>query len=279
MRGEVPQMKVIDTHVHIYPDKIAGNVTASLAAKFGNPPAFTASAAGCREHALKSGVALSLNLPVATTPEQVAHTNAWAARLNAEGNGIVSLASLHPESGNRAALIAEIAAAGFKGIKFHPEYQKFGFNEPRMDEVWSAMSDYGLVAYLHAGGERVFEPPFRSSPASVLELQTRFPSLKIAAAHLGGFEMWDEAERILCGSTVYLDLSHAVGWASDDQVVRIVRKHGSKRILFGSDAPWQDPADVLERFLGLPFSDEEREDVLWRNAQSLFKTDPAPGAI
>lgn len=263
-------MKVIDTHVHIYPDKIAGSVTASLAAKFGNPPAFTATAAGCRDHARRSGISLSINLPVATAPAQVAHTNAWAARLNAEDRGIVSLASLHPDCENRAALIAEIAAAGFRGIKFHPEYQTFRFNEPRMDEVWSAMSDHGLVAYLHAGGERVFEPPFRSSPGDVLELKTRFPNLQIAAAHLGGFGMWDEAERLLCGSGVYLDLSHAVGWADDEQVVRIVRKHGTNRILFGSDAPWQDPADVLSRFLRLPFSDDEREDVLHRNAERLF---------
>lgn len=268
-------MKVIDTHVHIYPDKIAGSVTVSLAAKFGNPPAFTASADCCRDHARRSGVSLSINLPVATAPAQVAHTNAWAARLNAEGGGLVSLASLHPDCANRAALVAEIAAAGFKGIKFHPEYQKFRFNEPRMDEVWSSMSDHGLIAYLHAGGERVFEPPFRSSPSDVLELQTRFPGLKIAAAHLGGFGMWEEAESVLCGSGVYLDLSHALGWAADDQVVRIVRRHGAQRVLFGSDAPWQDPADVLARFLRLPFSDDEREDILHRTAERLFRLPPS----
>lgn len=263
-------MKVIDTHVHIYPDKIAANVTAALSARFGNPPAFTASADACRRHCEKSGIALSINLPVATAPSQVRATNAWAAGLNASQSGVVSLAAIHPDCEERAALVAEIAAAGFKGIKFHPEYQKFRFNDPGMDEVWKAMSAHGLVAYLHAGGERVFEPPFRSSPSDVLELQTRFPELKIVAAHLGGFGMWDEAEKVLCGSTVYLDLSHALGWADDAQILRMIRRHGDARILFGSDAPWQDPAEVLKLFLALPLSDAERENILHANAERLF---------
>ena len=33
---------VIDTHVHLYPDKIAERVTGALGRKFGNPPVFVA---------------------------------------------------------------------------------------------------------------------------------------------------------------------------------------------------------------------------------------------
>ena len=259
---------VIDTHVHLYPDKISEKVTVALGAKFGNPPAFIASVASCAAFAEKSGISLSLNLPVATTPDQVGPINRWAREIR--GPRVLSLAALHPDSENRAAIIGGLAADGFRGIKFHPEYQLFRFNDSKMDEVWNAMSETGLVAYLHAGGERVFEPPFRSSPREVAELARRFPRLKIAAAHLGGFRMWDETERELCGADVYLDLSHALLWMPDEQLMRIVRKHGIERILFGSDAPWQDPRDVLAAFLRLPFSDEERTLVLAGNARRLF---------
>jgi predicted TIM-barrel fold metal-dependent hydrolase len=50
---------------------------------------------------------------------------------------------------------------------------------------------------------------------------------------------------------------------------------GAQRVLFGSDAPWQDPADVLARFLRLPFSDDEREDILHRTAERLFRLPPS----
>ena len=271
------RVEVVDSHVHLYPEKIAGKVTSSLGAKFGNAPAFEASTEGCRAHDASCGVALSVNLPVATAPEQVEHTNAWARRVNAaeaaraDGPRVLSLASLHPACEGKAAIVAQIAADGFRGIKFHPEYQKFRFNDAAMDEVWSAMAKHELVAYLHAGGERVFSPPYHSTPTEIRKLKDRFPDLEIAAAHLGGFSMWDEAEEVLCGSEVKLDLSHTFGWMDRDQILRMVIKHGTDKILFGTDAPWQDPADVLRAFLELPLDDDAQRAILHDNAAALFK--------
>ena len=269
-------MEVIDTHVHLYPDKIAGKVTDSLGAKFGNAPAFVATVEGCRARDAFAGVSLSINLPVATTPAQVEHTNAWARAVNEaemareDGPRVISLASCHPDCDNGPAIVENIAANGFRGIKFHPEYQLFRFNDAKMDGVWAAMADCGLVAYLHAGGERVFKAPYHSTPTEILELKNRFPSLEIVAAHLGGFEMWDESERTLCGSNVYLDLSHTLGWMDVEQILRMIRKHGAHHVLFGTDAPWQDPATVLKAFMALPLDDASRRAILHDNAAALF---------
>ena len=52
------------------------------------------------------------------------------------------------------------------------------------------------------------QAPFHSTPSEILMLHRRFPKLKIAAAHLGGFGMWDEVEETLIGEDVFLDLSH-----------------------------------------------------------------------
>lgn len=43
------------------------------------------------------------------------------------------------------------------------------------------------------------------------------------------------------------------------------------RILFGSDAPWQDAGKVLEEFLTLPLGRDEQEAICFRNAAELFK--------
>ena len=139
-----------------------------------------------------------------------------------------------------------------------------------MDDAWAAMSEFGLVAYLHAGGERVFKPPYRSTPSDVATLQQRFPKLKIVAAHLGGFGMWDEAEAALVGTSVYLDLSHTFFWMPDAQILRMVKAHGAERILFGTDAPWQDQGEVLEAFLKLPLTEPERRAICHTNASTLF---------
>ena len=269
-----PDFPVIDAHVHLYPDSLAPKVVPMLSGRFGNAPAFDGTVAGCAANAAEAGIVMSVNLPVATTPDHVGHTNSFWSQYASRGNdgdrSVISLAALHPHTPNAANEVCNIARMGFAGIKFHPEYQNFRFNDACMDGIWAAMSENGLVAYLHAGGERVFSPPFHSTPSEILELHRRFPKLKIAAAHLGGFGMWDEVEETLIGEEVFLDLSHTFFWMPNEQIFRMIRMHGAHRILFGTDAPWQDPATVLSEFLKLPLTDKEHRAICYESALELF---------
>jgi predicted TIM-barrel fold metal-dependent hydrolase len=268
---------VIDAHVHLYPDALAAKVTPLLGARFGNEPAFDGTVSGCVRTQAAANVMAALNLPVATDPHQVAHTNdfwrEYVPGRAVEQNGVTvfSLAAFHPALPDRIAALEEIRQDGFTGVKFHPEYQSFRFNDAVMDDVWAAMSEWGLVAYLHAGGERVFKPPFHSTPHEILTLHRRFPDLRIVAAHLGGFEMWDEAEELLVGQDVFLDLSHTFFWMPNEQILRMIRRHGAHRVLFGTDAPWQDPGSVREALLALPLTAAERRAILFENANRLFR--------
>lgn len=261
---------VIDSHVHVYPDALAIRAVPSLAARYGNSPSFDGTAAACSRHATESGIAISLNLPVATKPSQNETVLAFANKLN-QFPGMRSIASIHPDIPDLAGAVAAIVDAGLPGIKFHAEYQAFDPLDARYDALWSMMAQANLVAYFHAGGERVFKAPYRTSPAMFVEMKRRFPSLKLVLAHLGGFQMWDEAERTLMGQDVFLDLSHTFFWMDHQQILRMIRAHGAERILFGSDAPWQDVGKVLEAFLELPLSDDERRAICYTNSATLFK--------
>ena len=98
-----------------------------------------------------------------------------------------------------------------------------------------------------------------------------WPGLTLIAAHFGGFERWDDVERELVGLPVYLDTSFTVGYAPDEQFVRMVRRHGVERVLFATDAPWQDHAATLAAFRRLPLTPEEQAAILWGNAARLFQ--------
>ena len=274
MQTPHPDFPVIDAHVHLYPDALAAKVVPTLSGRFGNAPAFDGTVAGCTTNAAEAGIILSINLPVATTPDHVGHTNSFWAQYASKGydgnSSVISLAALHPQTPDAANEVCNIARMGFTGIKFHPEYQSFRFNDATMDDIWAAMSEKELVAYLHAGGERVFSAPFHSSPSEILSLHQRFPKLKIAAAHLGGFGMWDEVEETLIGENVFLDLSHTFFWMPNEQIFRMIRMHGADRILFGTDAPWQDPSTILSEFLKLPLTDTERRAICYETANELF---------
>lgn len=263
------ERKVFDFHVHLYPDALAPKAVPFLAQKFGNAPAFDGTVAGMENDLKTSGVSCSLNLPVATRPDQVHSINEWARASNK--GPVYSLATVHPDSPDIPAVMAGIKAAGFKGIKLHAEYQLFTLDDPRVQPIFKACDDLGLFLFLHAGGERVFEPPYHTSPTTIAALLTRYPHLTVVAAHLGGFHMWDESEKMLIGKKIYLDLSHCFDWVpTDAQIVRMVRNHGADRILWGTDAPWQTPKHVLARFLEQPFTAEEQAAILWNNARRLL---------
>ena len=269
-----PDFPVIDAHVHLYPDSLAPKVVPMLSGRFGNAPAFDGTVAGCAANAAEAGIVMSVNLPVATTPDHVGHTNSFWSQYASRGNdgdrSVIPLAALHPHTTDAANEVCNIARMRFAGIKFHPEYQNFRFNDACMDDIWAAMSENGLVAYLHAGGERVFSPPFHSTPKEILELHRRFPKLKIVAAHLGGFGMWDEVEEKLVDEDVFLDLSHTFFWMPHERIFRMIKAHGAHRILFGTDAPWQCPADILAAFLNLPLTDKEQRQICYETARHLL---------
>ena len=265
---------VFDFHVHLYPDHLAGKAVGALARRFGNPPAFDGTVGGMTADLAESGICGALNLPVATKADQVDSINAWAAANNR--GPVFSLATVHPDSPDIPRVLAGAQAAGFKGVKLHPEYQDFTLDDPRVTPVWEACSGLGLFAFLHAGGERVFPAPYHSTPATLAALLARHPRLTVVAAHLGGFRMWDEAEALLVGKRLYLDLSHTLFWMPEAQLVRMVKRHGADRIVFGSDAPWQRPAAVLEAFLKLPFTAAEQRQILWANAAALLALQPTP---
>jgi len=263
-----PFFPVFDFHVHLYPDPLAQQAVGQLAHRFGNAPAFDGTVEGMKLNLAESGIFGSLNLPVATKPSQVDSINDWAAANN-QGK-IYSLATVHPDTPDIPGTLAAARAAGFKGVKLHPEYQAFTLDDPRLIPVWETCCGLGLFIFLHAGGERVFTPPFHTSPSSIAALIARYPGLTLVAAHLGGFQMWDESEEVLIGKKLYLDLSHTFFWMSDEQIVRMVRKHGADKILFGSDAPWQTPARVLDAFLAQSFTKAEQRQILWENAARLL---------
>lgn len=277
MNGVDLDFPVVDAHVHLYPEKLAKKVTPALSERFGNSPAFDGTIAGCKIKSAADGIAMSINLPVATKSESVADTNRfWMEYAPSSSNGsgspsVCSLAAFHPLVEDKGRAMEQIAAAGFTGVKFHPEYQMFRYNDKSMDEAWDAMSELGLVAYLHAGGERVFNPPYHSTPTEIATLQKRFPKLDIVAAHLGGFGMWDEVEEILAGGRVHLDLAHTFFWMPDAQILRMIRRHGAERILFGTDAPWQNPGKVLKAFLSLPLDKREQKLICHDNAARLLR--------
>lgn len=258
---------VIDFHAHIYPDKVAAKAVEACAERL---PAYAdGTRAGLEASMREAGIDLSVCLTVVNAPANSANINAWAVRENRAP--FVMTGSVHPDEPDPIATVEAVAAAGLPGIKVHPEFQNFRFDEERLFPVWERCRELGLFVITHVGWDALFEPPYRSGPEALAAFRRRFPELKLILAHLGGMAMWDEVEAHIAGLPVYLDLAMATPeYIGEEQLLRIIRAHGAERILFGTDSPWCGQKTQLDFIRSLPLTPEELEQILHRNAAGLL---------
>jgi predicted TIM-barrel fold metal-dependent hydrolase len=261
---------IVDIHTHTFPDDLAARAVAALSARAGIPAHSDGTCAGLRASLTRAGIDRAVMQPVATKPTQVAAINTWAIAHHDPVNGLACFGVLHPADDAWPAEIERLAAAGVPGIKLHPDYQGFFVDEPRLRPLFRALADAGLIVLFHAGVDIGLPPPVHCPPERLARLLDAVPHLTVIAAHMGGYQQWDDVARHLAGRDLYLD----TGYTQDDlppaALVDLIRAHGAARVLYGTDSPWRDQAADLARFRTLPLTPDEQTAILGENAQRLL---------
>ena len=168
--------------------------------------------------------------------------------------------------------LKELKESGaFQGIKLHPYLQRFVIDDPKMYPAYEMMSSLGLPVLFHTGRD-FSDPSLRNAfPEKILKIHKDFPKLQIVASHLGAFCMYDEAEEMMAGQDLFIDVTASVTFCKDpEQYKRIVLKHDPDKILFGSDYAMGDPAKELEYLQSLNLSSDLMDKILYQNAQRLL---------
>ena len=271
-------MELIDFHAHIFPDRIASAAVAALAKAGGvSPEGGAGTLDDLTAVAARAGVTLAVNLPVATRPEQAESINRFAKAINERGGRVISFGAIHPDAENPEDELEKLAADGFKGIKLHPDYQGHYADDPAVIRVVRAAKRLGLHTVFHGGVDIAFPDDVKATPARLRRLLSSLGEGegRVIVAHIGGYLLWDEVERELVGSDALFDLSYGIDRLPAEQLTRIVRRHGADKILFGSDYPWRDPADIDRVLATLPLSEEEFALIRSGNARRLLGLAPA----
>ncbi|QAT50374.1 amidohydrolase [Caproiciproducens sp. NJN-50] len=260
---------LFDMHAHMFSDKIAEKALSRLALLFGDQP-ITNGTVGDTEQKMKEwGITAFTALNIATKPGQQKVINDWAASVQTDS--VLCFGTVHPDAPDAAEEVLRIARLGLHGIKLHPDSQKFLIAEPRLYPIYEAASSLGLPITFHVGRDPDSVRSPRAAASGITRISRLFPNLTIIAAHMGGARMSDEAEQVLAGKNVYLDTSLSNVFCPPEQFVRIVRKHGSERILFGSDCPWQSPLEEFRWIEHLDLPSADRENIYWNNAVRILK--------
>lgn len=259
---------LFDMHVHIFSEKVAAKALSLLSREFGSPPLTDGTPADTAEKMREWGVDAFTALNIATKPSQQKVVNDWAASV--QDGSVFCFGSVHPDAPDAVEELNRIASLGLHGVKLHPDDQDFDVADPKLYPVYETAAALGLPVTFHVGRDPADVRALHSTPAGIAEIARLFPRLTIIAAHMGGAMMYDEAERLLAGKNLYLDTALSRALCPPEQFRRLVDRHGSERILFGSDCPWQSPRDEFEWLerLGLPAKD--MDSICWRNAVRLL---------
>jgi len=276
---------IIDFHTHAFPARIAPSTIDKLSRQ-SHSAAFTdGTPDGLRAAMARAGVTHSVILPVATNPLKVSAVNDISLSLNGQG-GLIYFGCIHPEAPNWHEELSRIAAGGLKGIKIHPIYQNADIDSPAFLRILTRAGELGLTVVTHAGDDIGFPGATQSAPEKIASALRQAGPLRLVLAHMGGWRVWRRAAELLSDSGAYIDTSFSLGailpiedghYAAGELelmdeagFLSIIRQYGSGRVLFGSDAPWDSQQHALEGLLALPLTEEEREDILWRNAAGLL---------
>lgn len=259
----------IDFHTHAFADELAERAIKKLVAIFPCDVNTDGTVADLKRVLRGDGVERAVMLPIATKPTQQRTINDISVKLNSYE--LICFGSTHPDAPDRAEEMERIHSLGLKGIKLHPDYQNFFIEDERMTPVYEKCQELGLIVAFHSGYDPISPELHHCTPEAAGRLARKYPDLRFVFAHLGGMYCFDDTEKYLVGlRNVWLDTAFLAGRISDEQLMRVIRNHGSDRILLGSDMPWQRTSAVIEMIKNLPLTEKEKEQIFHENAENLL---------
>ena len=263
-------MPVVDVHVHIYPDKISERATQSIG-RFYNieMDAEDGSVKRLEESIAESPITHCVVCSVAVKPSTVSSINDFIAREVESHEHYYGFAAMHQDFEDPEAELVRAEALGLCGIKLHPDTQAVNMDDPRLMSVYEIAERRGLPVTIHCGDYRYDY----SHPRRLKRILHEFPRLVVNAAHFGGWSIQDYALEFLEDEGCFLDMSSSMRFLGPRRTRELVHIYGCDRILFGSDFPMWRPAEELDKFTSLGFTEAEMEAMCWHNAERFLGRD------
>ena len=260
-------MKIIDIHTHVYPEKIASAAVRTVRDFYQlERCAMDGTAATLLQRGAEAGICRFVLMPVANRAEQVSSINNFISRQVAENPAFLGFGAIHADFGEIDGEVERILEMGLKGIKIHPDFQKFPIDDPRLYPMYESIQGR-LPVLFHMGDPRY---DF-SHPARLRRVLENFPKLEAIAAHFGGHTMQETACELLKDTACIFDISSTMMFLPPKQVERYISVYGAERLAFGTDYPLWDPVTEVEHFLSLDITMAEKEQIAHKTAQRILR--------
>lgn len=262
-------MEIIDAHAHIYPTKIAEKATVAIGKFYDIEMEMPA---GTAEQLLEDGKGAGITRyvvhSVATTAHQVRSINEFIKKEIDAHKEFIGFMTLHQDltEDEIAKEVDWCIENGFKGVKLHPDFQKFYIDGEDAEKFYRVIGDR-LPILFHTGDDR-YE---FSKPKRLVRMAKKYPNVRFIAAHFGGYRCWKDVGFYVGLNNVYFDTCSSLAFISPDTARDIIDIIGVEKFFFGTDFPMWDAKKELERFNAIPLTEKERKMILSENIKKLLK--------
>lgn len=178
---------------------------------------------------------------------------------------LVGFARINPNQGTAARdeLNRCLNEYGMRGIKLHPDWDSFYMaNTEAVEPILEIAAGRRLPVLIHAGY------PLRAQPLLFLRYAERFPSVPIILGHMAHRLVADAMAVAERAENIYLETS----CQASVFILRAARRVGVRRVLFGSDFPYELPPVEMAKITEFPgFTADERRQILGGNLAALLE--------
>ncbi len=276
--------RVIDAHVHVFPDKIFTAVQGWFD-DYAWQIRYRMKSRDLIAFLLDHGVSRVTALQYAHKPGMAGFLNSYMAELcRAFPDRVIGLATIFPGEDGTEDILAQAFDSGLSGVKLHAHVQCFDMNSPDMDEIYNLCQERNRPMVMHVGREPKSEhylcDPYELCGINKVEKVLRaYPRLKLCVPHLGFDETDAYLDLIKEYDNLWLDTAMVLTDYFPQCSPGNFKDYPLDRIMYGSDFPnipyaWDRELIWLSK-AGLSPSDLDQ--VLYKNAVAFFDLSDFPG--
>ncbi|MBR2875705.1 MAG: amidohydrolase [Clostridia bacterium] len=263
------RFNIIDSHCHIYPEKIAQKATDSTDKFYGiHHSPFHGTTEELLKQSEEAGIKRMVVQSVATTEKQVSSINHFIAdEVKKHPDKFIGFGTLHPDSSAPEEDVKELISLGLSGVKLHPDIQNFKIDDYRCLKIYELCEKYHLPVLMHTGDSRYDN----SNPNRLLPVMEIYTDLIVIGAHFGGYSLWEEASEKLAGlPNLYVDTCSSFFALDKKTALKIIKRYGTDKVIFATDFPMWRQEDELNYITSLGLSDEDLKKIFHDNIMKIL---------
>lgn len=163
-------------------------------------------------------------------------------------------------------LLRVLGDLGLVGIAVHPMLEGYYLDQPlRVHPLFEILDERRALCLMHCSPDQ----GSGESPSAVRAVVSQYPGVTTFLGHafLAPEQKAEAIDIVREYPNVYFDVAYQSDPSMTESLVEAV---GSDRVVFGSDTPFYELADVRQSVLDANIPDSARQDVLYRNVQRIL---------